>query len=103
MRAGTPRSLLPETYGRGGWIRTSGPLIPNQVRYRAALRLDKTWWLRQALNLRTSGFSDRRSTKLSYTARRSLILVGIELVRTRHRDAYWRERMQDVDRSFVVT
>jgi hypothetical protein len=26
--------------GRGGWIRTNDPLVPNQVRYRTALRLE---------------------------------------------------------------
>jgi hypothetical protein len=26
--------------GRGGWIRTNGPLLPKQMRYQAALRPD---------------------------------------------------------------
>jgi hypothetical protein len=29
-----------EEFGRGDWIRTSGPLRPRQVRYQAALRPD---------------------------------------------------------------
>ncbi len=29
-----------EDYGRDDWIRTSGPLLPKQVRYQAALHPD---------------------------------------------------------------
>ena len=35
----SPASRWPNS-GRGDWIRTSDPLVPNQVRYQAALRLD---------------------------------------------------------------
>ena len=31
---------MPDCIGRGDWIRTSDPLRPRQVRYRAALRPD---------------------------------------------------------------
>ena len=40
--------VYPLSNGRGDWIRTSDPLVPNQVRYRPALRLD-------TLPLETSG------------------------------------------------
>ena len=42
--------------------------ISSKVTFCNYFNLDINWWLRQASNLRTSGFSDRRSTKLSYTA-----------------------------------
>ncbi len=35
-KATKPKNKMRRVYGRGDWIRTSGPLHPMQVRYQAA-------------------------------------------------------------------
>src|SRR5690242_2493588 len=54
--------MAPRTVGRGGRIRTGGPLRPRQVRYQAALRPDFTDSLDSSAFRETSSLNAARST-----------------------------------------
>src|SRR5690625_3598744 len=58
-------------FGRGGGIRTRDPLVPNQMRYQAALRPEKKYYIhsflkKQAPPLRRDSRAFKKETKVFY-------------------------------------